>query len=64
MQRMDVAREICSYLEGDPSSEEVSWEWELTVEECEMLDACQLLCGMLKDLNKSLNTMKSFSAYE
>jgi len=43
---------------------EASRERELTVEERETLDGCKLLQGMMHDLDASLDTMKSFAAYE
>jgi hypothetical protein len=43
---------------------EASRERELTVEERETLDGCKLLRDMIHDLDASLDTMKSFAAYE
>jgi len=43
---------------------EASRERELTVEEKETLDACKLLRDLIHDLDASLDTMKSFAAYE
>ena len=43
---------------------EASRERELTVEERETLDACKLLRDLIHDLDASLDTMKSFAAYE
>jgi hypothetical protein len=43
---------------------EASKERELTVEERETLDGCKLLRDMIHDLDASLDTMKSFAAYE
>lgn len=43
---------------------EASKERELTVEERETLDGCKLLRDMIHDLDGSLDTMKSFAAYE
>ena len=43
---------------------EASRERELTVEERETLDGCKLLRDMIHDLDASLDTMKSYAAYE
>ncbi|EJK70118.1 hypothetical protein THAOC_08550, partial [Thalassiosira oceanica] len=43
---------------------EASRERELTVEERETLDGCKLLHGLIHDLDASLDSMRSFAAYE
>ena len=43
---------------------EASLERELTVEERETLEGCKLIRDMVHDLDASLDTMKSFAAYE
>ena len=43
---------------------EASLERELTVEERETLEGCKLIRDMVHDLDVSLDTMKSFAAYE
>mmetsp|Transcript_38919 Transcript_38919/g.93629 ORF Transcript_38919/g.93629 Transcript_38919/m.93629 type:complete len:223 (-) Transcript_38919:58-726(-) len=43
---------------------EASRERDLTVEERETLDGCKLLRDMIHDLDATLDTMKSFAAYE
>ena len=52
-----------SHFDAD-SILEASKERELTVEERETLDGCKLLRDMIHDLDASLDTMKSFAAYE
>ena len=43
---------------------EASCNRELTVEERETLDGCKILRDLIHDLDNSLDTMKSFAAYE
>ena len=52
-----------SHFDAD-SILEASKERELTVEERETLDGCKLLRDLIHDLDASVDTMKSFAAYE
>jgi hypothetical protein len=58
-----VLNAALSHFDAD-SILEASKERELTVEERETLDGCKLLRDMIHDLDASLDTMKSFAAYE
>jgi hypothetical protein len=58
-----VLNAALSHFDAD-SILEASKERELTVEERETLDGCKLLRDMIHDLDSSLDTMKSFAAYE
>jgi hypothetical protein len=60
---MPVMNAVLSHFDADAILE-ASKERELTVEERETLDGCKLLRDMIHDLDASLDTMKSFAAYE
>jgi len=58
-----ILNAVLSHFDAD-SILEASRERELTVDERETLDGCKLLRDMIHDLDASLDTMKSFAAYE
>lgn len=58
-----ILNAVLSHFDADAILE-ASRERELTVEERETLDGCKLLRDMIHDLDASLDTMKSFAAYE
>ncbi|KAL7426557.1 hypothetical protein ACHAXM_000507 [Skeletonema potamos] len=58
-----ILNAVLSHFDADAILE-ASRERELTVEERETLDGCKLLRDMIHDLDSSLDTMKSFAAYE
>jgi len=58
-----ILNAVLSHFDADAILE-ASLERELTVEERETLDGCKLIRDMVHDLDASLDTMKSFAAYE
>lgn len=58
-----ILNAVLSHFDADAILE-ASLERELTVEERETLEGCKLIRDMIHDLDGSLDTMKSFAAYE
>lgn len=58
-----ILNAVLSHFDADAILE-ASLERELTVEERETLEGCKLIRDMVHDLDTSLDTMKSFAAYE
>ena len=58
-----ILNAVLSHFDADAILE-ASIERELTVEERETLEGCKLIRDMVHDLDASLDTMKSFAAYE
>jgi len=58
-----ILNAVLSHFDADAILE-ASLERELTVEERETLEGCKLIRDMVHDLDVSLDTMKSFAAYE